>query len=321
MLSAYLGGLRQPLLLSRTGALCSLAAVVALAVLLARTDWRAMVEPLATIAPAPFLAAIALALGVEVVKTVRWQLLLGAPLTALPRLLGVVFTGRLLNVLAPLRAGDVWRVAAAAYGEQRPLVAAGGSVLVEKVLDGAGLAAISVFLLWDRSSASLVALVLGLGLVVALAALPLVERRLGRQTLLRHGAAALAYLRNWRLLARVVALTGAGLALGTLVNLTVLRALDLPSSVQWGLVMLVAGYAAGLIPSGPAQLGVFELAVATPLSAAGLDYPVAVTAALALHLVLLLMLAVGGLVGLLLAAWSATRRPTAGAGAPPDEAR
>jgi hypothetical protein len=309
MLSTYLGSLKQPVVVSRTGALFSLASLVVLGLLVARTDWRALVQPLTELALGPFVAAVLLAFSVELVKTLRWQRLLGVPAVALPRLLGVVFTGRLLNLVAPLRAGDAWRIATAAYVEQRPLVAAGGSVLVEKALDGAALAAITCFLLWELSAAGLLALLLALGVLVLLASLPLLERRLGRQALLRHAAAALAYLRNWRLLSVAMALTVGGLALGTLVNLTVLSMLGLPASVPWGLIMLVAGYAAGIIPSGPAQFGVFELAVATPLAAAGLDYPMAVTAALSLHLVLLVMLAVGGVVSTGLAVLCSAKQP------------
>jgi uncharacterized membrane protein YbhN (UPF0104 family) len=64
--------------------------------------------------------------------------------------------------------------------------------------------------------------------------------------------------------------------------------------------MLVAGYAAGLFPSGPAQLGVFEVTVAAPLVAAGFSYPTAFSAAVTLHLVLLVMLGVGGAAAVLL---------------------
>jgi hypothetical protein len=75
--------------------------------------------------------------------------------------------------------------------------------------------------------------------------------------------------------------------------------------------MLLAGYAVGLVPSGPAQVGVFELAVAAPLAAVGLAMPAAVTAALGLHLVLLAMLALGGLLALPLGLQSRSVPPVA----------
>jgi uncharacterized membrane protein YbhN (UPF0104 family) len=98
----------------------------------------------------------------------------------------------------------------------------------------------------------------------------------------------------------VLGLTVAGLALGTLVNLTVLYSLGIAPDLRAGLLMLIAGYAAGLIPSGPAQLGVFEVTVAAPLAATGFSYPTALSVAVTLHLVLLVMLGVGGAVAVLL---------------------
>ena len=104
---------------------------------------------------------------------------------------------------------------------------------------------------------------------------------------------------------------GPTLGFGLLVNLLVLYALGLPVTLTAGLVMLLAGYAVGLVPSGPAQIGVFELAVAAPLTVVGLAMPTAVTAALGLHLVLLAMLALGGLLALPLGLQSRTVPPAA----------
>src|SRR5205823_1584470 len=103
----------------------------------ARTEWLA--------------AAVTLSLLVELAKTARWAGLLRLPLTGLPRLFALVLNARLLNALMPLRAGDLWRVAAVARGEGRPLVVAGGSVLVEKLLDGAALALVALLLLSETT--------------------------------------------------------------------------------------------------------------------------------------------------------------------------
>src|SRR4051794_34544108 len=99
MLAARLAWLRTPTVVSRLGGIISLGAILGLGVFAVRTDWRALLQPLETLRLAPFGAAVLLALGVEVVKTLRWQLLLDAPLARLPRLLGVMFTGRVLNAL------------------------------------------------------------------------------------------------------------------------------------------------------------------------------------------------------------------------------
>ena len=86
----------------------------------------------------------------------------------------------------------------------------------------------------------------------------------------------------------------AGLGFGLLVNLSVLRALGLEAWPAAALAMLVSGYAAGLLPAGPGQLGVFDLAVATPLMGLGMAPASAIASAVMLHLVMLAMLILGG---------------------------
>ncbi len=309
------GGLRtllSPRAIRWAGILLSALSLVALVALLGRMDWREVIQPLGGAKVGWLLGAVAVALAVEVAKTARWQLLLGVRATTLPALLGVVFTARILNALVPLRAGDVWRVASATRGEGRPFLAAGGSVVVEKLLDGAALGGASMVLLWSVGLSSLLALGACVGLVAAVALAPVVGRHLRARQRVRRWLAALAYLRDWRVLTGAVALTLVALGFSLLVNLLVLYALGLPVTLTAGLVMLLAGYAVGLVPSGPAQIGVFELAVAAPLAAVGLAMPNAVTAALGLHLVLLAMLALGGLLALPLGLQSRTVRPSAG---------
>ena len=243
--------------------------------------------------------AVALALTVEVLKTLRWQLLLGAGPGAFPGLLSALLTSRLMNALTPFRAGDLWRVAAGTRGGERPIVAAGGSVVAEKVLDGALLAMLAALLL-GASSYHQKTLVLAGAAVVFLAAGLVAQRwlpgRLRRQ--LSAALQPLRHLREARLLASVVALSVGGMVLGTLANLAVLAALQLPVGFVTGAIMLLGGYAAGLVPAGPGRLAVFELAVAGPLTTAGVSPAESLLAAIGLHIVLLASLALGGLLAL-----------------------
>src|SRR5712692_5831137 len=175
------GGLRtllSPRAIRWAGILLSALSLVALVALLGRMDWREVIQPLGGAKVGWLLGAVAVALAVEVAKTARWQLLLGVRPTTLPALLGVVFTARILNALVPLRAGDVWRVASATRGEGRPFLAAGGSVVVEKLLDGAALGGASMVLLWSVGLSSLLALGACVGLVAAVALAPVVGRHL-----------------------------------------------------------------------------------------------------------------------------------------------
>ncbi len=283
------------------GSLLSLVSLLVLAAVVMRGDWGELVRPLAGARPGWLAAAVGVGLAVEVSKTARWLLLLGMGLGSLPGLLALVFTGRLLNALAPLRAGDLWRVASVVRAEKRSLVMAGGSVVVEKLLDGAVLAGISLALLGsvEVGGAKVVAAVLA---ALVAAALLLGLWLPGRPLLsVRALPLRLEEIRLWGnpgLLAGVVLLTAAGIALGLLVNLAVLNALGLPADVRPAALMLVSGYAVGLLPSGPGQLGVYELAVSAPLVALGVPAASAVAAALALHLVLLAVLGLGGLLSL-----------------------
>jgi glycosyltransferase 2 family protein len=287
----------------RIGILLSLVGTLTLAVLTVNSgDWQEPIQPLLTAQVEWLVAALVVALSVEIVKTLRWQLLLGVEPERLSGLLALVLTARLLNALAPLRTGDIWRIGSVARAERRHLLTAGGSVFAEKVLDGVALGSLSVAALGSADSAPLPLLVaagllVGWGLALAAGRWSDGRAGLGRWT------AELRHLRSFRVLAGAAVLTAAGVGLGLLVNLLVLRALSLPSGVMIGLIMLLAGYAVGAVPAGPGALGVFELAVATPLMAVGLTPAASVAAALTLHLVLLATVGVGGLLAVPLGWW------------------
>lgn len=334
------------------GAAVSAGSLLVLVALLWGSDWTEVATSLATAQPGWLIAALGLALGVEIAKAVRWQLLLGLDAREFPRLLALLFTGRLLNLLAPLRAGDLWRVASVVKSHDRPLLVAGGTVVVEKLLDGAGLGIASAFLAshlwtspaWLFPSALLAALLLVAMLAIAFKSriqpvetnknvvpddgktsraltagngfthhgdTECTERSLNDSLICKISPCFLRVLRvslvKKRLLAATLLLTAAGLGLGLLANLLVLHALGL-AGWQAALAMLLAGYAVGLVPSGPAQLGVYEVAVAAPLVALGMPATSAVVAALALHLVLLAGLVVGGLVAIALSGHPSGRR-------------
>lgn len=293
------------------GVLLTAAALGVLAALLAQGDWQGVLEPLAGARGEWFVLALALALAVEVGKAVRWLLLLGLPFATLPRLLGLLLTARLLNAVAPLRAGDAWRIASAVRVEGRPLMAAGGSVVVEKLLDALALGGVSLTLLGTAGLGSdrlaLLALAAGVG-AVAMGLAGLLAWRFRWWPALDRWMSALSQLRDARILATAAVLTVAVMGTGVLVNLAVLEGLGLLDGWAAGLVMLVSAYAVGLVPAVPGQLGIFELAVAAPLMVLGFSPASSVAAALALHLVLLAVLGIGGLLAVPLGFLGSSRR-------------
>jgi len=288
-----------PAVIQWAGLLFSLVSVLVLVVLLRTTGVRDLLDPIASANFGWLGIALVLALIVEVLKAARWQLLLGGQ-GSFPVLLSTLLTSRLMNALTPVRAGDLWRVAAAARGDERPLVAAGGSVVAEKVLDGAVLGAISVALVGASGFKLPLTLVLAVVLLVGAAGFFVLEARLPAQVRLRlkRWVGPLGYLRDRRLLFATALLTLGGMAAGTLVNLAVLQALRLPLGLSAGAIMLLGGYAAGLVPAGPGRLAVFEVAVAGPLASSGIAPASSLLAAVGLHVVLLASLAAGGLVAL-----------------------
>ncbi len=275
------------------GIALSLASLLVLGVLLSRSGWRELLQPLTSANPRWVVLAVTLALTVEVAKAARWQLILGIHPAAFPSLLSVVLTGRLLNLVAPLRAGDIWRVAAVARVEQRTAAVSVASVVAEKLLDGAALGAAGASLAWSRGAA-VPALVLGFAAIVAVTVgFGLVLRLAGRIEL-PAVARGVDHLREGRALTGLGILSIAGLGFGLLVNLSVLQALGQEAGLAAALAMLISGYAAGLLPAGPGQLGVFDLAVATPLMGLGVAPASAIASAITLHLVMLTVLVLGG---------------------------
>ena len=298
-----LAELASPARVRLLGGVLSLLALLVLAALIGPAGWEGVVGAIAGASVGWIIAAVLLALLVEVIKTVRWQVLLGPRPGILPSLLAILLTGRLLNVLAPLRAGDVWRLAAVTRMLGRPTVAVAASLVAEKLCDGVALGTASAIWVWAGGPGVQWLLWLGVPVAAGILLAPWLTRRHAASPRLRGWTRELSYLRDWRRLGGAAALTVVSQGLGLCVNLLVLLALGLPVSPIAGLSMLIGGYAAGLVPSGPIQLGVFELAVAGPLTTVGFAPPSATAAALTLHAVLLLMVALGGLLAMPLSVW------------------
>src|SRR5439155_12253222 len=100
-----------------------------------------------------------------------------------------------LNALAPVRAGDLWRIAFVSRVERRHLVTSGGSVILEKAFDGAALGAVGLLALGsnlpDRRWLLLLVAGLGAGLGLAVAVKQPASRRV-----LKRGLAELDHLRH-----------------------------------------------------------------------------------------------------------------------------
>ena len=300
------------------GWIVSLLAIVLLVATFSQIEWGDVQRAFAAVQLGWLVPALVCALVVELAKTARWRLLLGASAPRYAECLAVVLASRVLNSLTPFRAGDVWRVATASNSKARSVLHAGGALGIEKAFDALGLGVLVAGLLtFGRGSGSwspaasigavgLISLI-GLGSMVLLVRSGWVglvgdERRAKLQPL-RDELSMLGIGLSWR----ATVLTALGIGAGLAVNLAALTALGLPGGLGAATAMLLAGYAAGLVPAGPGQIGVYEVAVAAPLMAGGLARPDALAAAIAVHAVLVVTLLVGGVIALGLGA----RRPVA----------
>jgi uncharacterized membrane protein YbhN (UPF0104 family) len=205
-----------------------------------------------------------------------------------------------VNSLVPMRLGDVWRVVEAARAPQLGPVRAVGSVVVDKALDGVAILCLGSLVAASSGYGSLVAALFALGAFsVALATRLLAPgRKLARWT--EEWSRWSGPLRRWPLILGVSLTTIMGITLGLLANGAVLLSLGFPVEWATAVAMLIAGYAAGVVPAGPGRFGVFEAAVVAPLVAIGMAGGDALAVALLLHAVVLVDATVGAIIGMVL---------------------
>jgi uncharacterized protein (TIRG00374 family) len=231
------------------------------------------------------LAAVAVDLGVFLAKALKWRLLV-APLRRLPvlTLYSGIAVGALVANLVPLRLDELVRALYLARKADLPRSTALGTIVVERAIDVAILAAVvAVLAVSFGGEAWLVhgglALLGALG-VVALTSVALARRR-GRPVRPDSGgpfrrrldavldglARGLAVLPRGRRLAQALGLGVAEWALSLVYLTAVLAAFGAALSPAHALLLAAAGYLGFALPTGPAGLGGFEVLVKGALEA------------------------------------------------------
>jgi uncharacterized membrane protein YbhN (UPF0104 family) len=256
--------------------------------------------------------------AVELVKTERWRVLFGAQRPTYAVCLRALLAGQVTNALAPLRAGEAVRLGV--LGAQGGAVVPGaGGIAGEKAVDtlclGAiafGVAGASVF---SRSSLGVAAglLVLVAGIVLALRGEGvrqwLETNRVTRKLRLAALVDVARALRDPQVLATVLGATVAVWVAGLGANLIILAATGTTPTLELAARVIVAGYLVNVLPSPPAQIGVYEAAVTVALTSAGVPLPAALEASVSLHVAQLVKLAVLFAIGVVLtvpaAKWAA----------------
>ncbi len=304
-----------------------LISVVTLVAILRGVDLGQVADILRSATPG-WLAVMVAGIAVDLMtRGVRWGRLL-EPVRHVPyrRMVEYLLIGYLANNVLPARLGELVRCHYLGDREGVSRTTALGTVVVERVVDTAvvvSIAALAIVVLQVRglvANAVLLGLavtallVVGLAVLVVAHRLPGVERAvaimdrwprvadLGRK--LHNGLAVASRPRTlvealvlsafaWT--ATVIAFAAAGQALG--VQLTTAQAALLASGVAL----------ATAIPSGPGNLGTFDLAAVAIASTFGLDREKAVALAILSHAAVLLVTSIGGGAALLKVGWGGRR--------------
>jgi len=295
-------------------------AAALLALIFIRTDLDATLDALGGaeffyLPPAMLLFAFAVWF-----QALRWRYLL-RPLIDIParRLYPVVFVGHLANSLVPLRAGEVLRALVVNQREGVSRMAALGTLVVERVLDGLTLTAmLLIFVAVVDSSDRLWQLVAGGSLLFGLATIVLIIIALHPDRSLSFGVSLIdrgpqrvrARLRRWlrSFLTGTTALRtpgGMAAALATtagfwlsvaIVYALVGEAFDIDEGFSTYILVTAAANLSVSIPSSQGGLGPFEFFVRETLVFSGVGAPVATAYALVLHAAILAtMILIGAL--------------------------
>lgn len=301
--------------------------VVFLALTLARVDLEAVGAVLRDVMPAGVAAAFGIVLVDLAVRALRWKLLLEG-VGGTGRTPGIVTAaaylsiGYLANSLLPARLGDVARayLAGSAFGASR--AATLGTILVERLADGATmlvlalLSSLVVASVLEVRNLAAYAAVLAAGGAIGLTVLWLALSR-GRfakaryPTLVRGAAgrvaAGLAGIRTPVGAIRIAAVTAAAAATAVAVGWVVAGAAGIPlSPIQ--AVLFSSGIALSLaIPAAPASLGTYEFIGVVILTSFGASAEQGLATVLVMRLVTTLPLSILGLA----AVWILHIRPAA----------
>jgi uncharacterized protein (TIRG00374 family) len=296
------------------GILLSVGAIV---ILLGSVDVAATVDAVLGADVRLLLLAAALVIVQVVVVTLRWSLLLARVLPGIPArsLLEPVFLGYLGNFVLPARLGEVVRSYVVGRRAGAPVSAVLGSVALERVIDASVLALVAsiIAVALDAPTwviqVSVIATAGGLVILVLLttpAGVSVGERmaRAGSAAVRRVGrsihrfARAAAPGRRPMIVVAAAALSALSWMLEGTVYLLVARSIEIDVSLSVAFLVAAVTVLSTAVPSAPAYVGTFELAVTAVATAFGVPPADALAWGLLAHAVTVAPLATGGLIAL-----------------------
>jgi len=316
-----LGLNRGPMIRAIVGIAISIVTVV---VIVRGVDLAQVADILRTAQPAWIAVMLVALCGDLAFRALRWQRLL-APIHPVPyfHTLQYLLIGYLANNILPARLGELVRCHYLGDREGVSRTTVLGTVVVERVIDTVvvvAIASLSILVLHVRgvvASAVLFGLAITSLLVVVLAVLIVAHRLPGADRLAR-------FAERWPTVAELARKLHGGLAVASRPR-TLAEALVL-SFFAWSCTVIgfaAAGQALGLqlttaeaallasgvalataIPSGPGNLGTFDLAAVAIATSFGVDQETAVALAILTHSAVLIVSTLGGGVALLHLGWA-----------------
>lgn len=257
--------------------------------------------------------ALALNIGALLVMTLRWQVFLAATGQAVsfgPAFRAMV-VGQMVNILVPLRLGEIVRVHALSQRAGLPRTEILVTIAVEKLLDavlfGGSLLLVGALALPPartlRPSWTFVTSAALLGIIAwaissnprpvvrsLTSVLSILPTRINRFTTerVRRVVAGVSALRTRRTGAKVAALSVAMIVLSTLTNYLLFVAFGLNLSMMAAFTLLLLLKAASVPPSLPGKLGTVNFVTAFALALYGVSEPVAIGYAVVLYVITIL---------------------------------
>jgi uncharacterized membrane protein YbhN (UPF0104 family) len=261
-------------------------ASICLLVVLRRLDLRTLVAQIRDASPAWAALAVLADVASYATQGTRWSVLLRGLGDLSPlRATQAVYAGLFVNETMPLRAGELVRAFVAARRLERSIAAVLPSMVVERLLDGAGLAAgIAAIAALVPLPRSVVEAEEALAILVGAAAIGLgvVARRHGRRSAeppgrpagLRAGVtdalAGLARIGGTRVAVAAV-LSALFLGLQGLSLWAALRAFGIAVSPLAGLGVALVVRLGTAVPAAPSNLGTYQFATVLALRLFGVD--------------------------------------------------
>lgn len=231
----------------------------------------------------------------------RWQLLLDSGQVRRSSVLQALVLGQLLNLILPLRLGDLGRAYLITKSGYTSQLQALGTISLEKLWDMAMLLTLMIGLSWGSPLPPWAALSLKGTLIGAISLLLLLFtllwlqpyltielRRLQPGRLFEHFTQGLAGLSQPRLILGAGSWSALVWLLGGLTNLSLLKAFGLPGSPWLAFLLLLVLMLGIAIPAAPVNLGVFEGLCLVTLTPFGVEPHTALAYGVTLHLVTLL---------------------------------